>query len=309
MKAVAGGLILLILAASPLLATDRATPQVVLRGEASTERAPHGAGNIYAPEVHLDGGQWRMWYGGQGRDGHDRIHFAESADGRMWTKRGVVLDCGMANHVNDPSVVRVAGRWWMFFTVAATGERDEIAAATSADGASWENLGVVLARGVGNAWDSGKVGRPSVLFEDGRFRLWYDGQPTGAAAAENPEAGRVGREGRAVGYAESLDGRQWVRRATPVFHEGAGAVQVSRRGNEYWMVIESGSGVRWASSPDGLQWQSRGLLQPLSGQAIDRFGQVTPFLMSTDTHCFLYYGAAARSTWDGNAIARSEVRP
>ena len=48
-----------------------------------------------------------MWYGGQGRDGHDRIHLAESDDGVNWVRRGVVLDNGEANHVNDPSVVKV----------------------------------------------------------------------------------------------------------------------------------------------------------------------------------------------------------
>ena len=44
-------------------------------------------------------------------DGHDRIHLAESRDGLTWEKRGVVLEDKDANHVNDPSVVRVGNEW------------------------------------------------------------------------------------------------------------------------------------------------------------------------------------------------------
>ena len=115
----------LVILTSAATAGDTVTP--VLLGAADSELAPHGGGNIYAPEVHRVGARLLLWYGGQGSDGHDRIHLAESNDGKAWTKRGVVLDCGKANHVNDPSVVRVDDVWWMFYTVAETAEDDEIA--------------------------------------------------------------------------------------------------------------------------------------------------------------------------------------
>lgn len=279
----------------------------LLRGELQSELAPHGLGNVYAPEVHRDGGRWLMWYGGQGKDGHDRIHLAESRDGTNWLKRGVVLDRGTANHVNDPSVVRVGGAWWMFYTVAERAELDEIAAAVSPDGVIWQKRGVVLARGATNEWDSWKVGRPSVLHENGRFRMWFDGQPTKEAAATNRLAEVVKREGRAVGYAESRDGLNWQRWPEPVFREGAGAVAVARDRARLVMVIESGRGTRWAESASGLNWQARGLLMPLSGGLGDRFGQVTPFLFLQEGRAALYFGAASRKTWDGNAIASATV--
>ncbi len=71
-------------------------------GPASAERAWHfyegnpilvgeeeyelqaGEGNVYAPDVHREGDLYRMWYGGQGRDGHDRVLLAESDDGLTW---------------------------------------------------------------------------------------------------------------------------------------------------------------------------------------------------------------------------------
>ena len=280
---------------------------IILHGEAPSELAPHGTGNVYAPEVHRDGLRWLMWYGGQGSDGHDRIHLAESTDGRRWMKRGVVLDCGAANHVNDPSVVRVGTEWWMFYTVAEKGEMDEIPAATSTDGVQWQKRGVVLPRGAGNVWDSWKVGRPSVLHEEGVYRLWFDGQPTPEAAAANPLAAAVKREGRAVGYAESRNGLIWERRPAPVFREGAGAIHVSRVGESLVMLIESHAGVRWAKSSEGLAWTSRGLLLPLSGGSADRFGHVTPFLHTETSQSTVFYGAAQRKTWDGNVIAAAVV--
>jgi hypothetical protein len=108
--------------------------EVILVGQTETERAPHGEGNIYPPEVVIEGDLYRMWYGGQGQDGHDRIHLAESNDSKTWTRRGVVLDHGEANHVNDPSIVKVEGNYFLYYTRAGAGVVDEIAQATSQDG-------------------------------------------------------------------------------------------------------------------------------------------------------------------------------
>ncbi|MHC5541019.1 hypothetical protein ACYOEI_22585, partial [Singulisphaera rosea] len=163
--------------------------KTILEAQSRTEVAPHGEGNIYAPDVLLDGGVYRMWYGGQGRDGHDRIHLAESADGEHWTRRGVVLDRGAANHVNDPSVVKVGAKYFMYYTLAAADVVDEIALATSQDGIVWEPEGVVLKPGKSGEWDALIVGRPSVLFDGPIFSMWYDGRkdlPAGAPAKGVP---------------------------------------------------------------------------------------------------------------------------
>lgn len=290
---------------APQMVVSKPKTTVQLHGDTASELAPHGGGNIYAPEVHRDGNRWLMWYGGQGNDGHDRIHLAESTDGASWEKRGVVLDCGAANHVNDPSVVRVGKIWWMFYTVAEKAEQDEIAAATSGDGVVWKKLGVVLKPGEPGTWDSWKVGRPSVLWAEGQFRIWYDGQPTEESATTHPIAAVVKREGRAVGYARSTDGLHWERKSAPIFHEGAGAIHVSHIGARWIMLMESQTGVHWAQSPDGLVWKPRGRLLPLSGEDFDRFGQVTPFLHHDEAGTRVYFGAAARRTWDGNAMGCS----
>ena len=293
--------VFLALTGVPLLAAEPSSSfQVQFRGEAATELAPHGGGNVYAPSVNIEGLVWRMWYGGRGRDGHDRIHYAESRDaGRSWLKRGVVVENGSANHVNDPSVLRVDGKWFMFYTVAERGTEDAIALAVSADGLNWEKRGEVFAAGAKGAWDSRLVGRPSVLHEHGQFRLWYDGQPT------KEDRAAVQLEGaRAVGLATSPDGVHWTRHsANPVLQRGIGAVDVTRVAGGYVLLYEGHTGTGAATSRDGIVWKDRGLVMRLSGTEADQYGQVTPHLVRAETGWQLFVGAASRKTWDGNSIA------
>jgi sucrose-6-phosphate hydrolase SacC (GH32 family) len=178
-----------------------------------------------------------------------------------------VLADELANHVNDPTVVRVGDQYFMYYTRAGVDVRDEIAVATSTDGVRWTKRGIALAPSTAGEWDSLLVGRPSALVEDGLFRMWYDGRknlPLGApVAADVPQAAN---SSRAVGYAESRDGLHWTRaQAAPVFAADAGGVAVSKAGERYVMVYESHAGTLLAVSDDGRQWESRGLLCGLSG--------------------------------------------
>ncbi|MGV3532700.1 MAG: hypothetical protein ACO1QR_10055, partial [Chthoniobacteraceae bacterium] len=195
----------------------------MILAEADSLRAPHGEGNVYAPEILRHQGELRMWFGGQGRDGHDRIHLATSVDGQAWQQHGVVLEDPAANHCNDPSVVQVNGKLFMYYTRAGTGVTDEIAVATSLDGRTWEKQGVALARGEAGAWDAIAVGRPAVLHERGRFHMWYDGRKDLPPGAPDPTAPKSDKSQRYVGYATSEDGLRWEKQGSgPVFGHDAG---------------------------------------------------------------------------------------
>jgi len=301
------------IAAAPPQATGGVVanqPLVILQGDAPSESGVHGKGNVYAPDVCVVDGHWRMWYGGQGNDGHDRIHLAESRDGLTWEKRGVVLEDKDANHVNDPSVVRVGNEWWMYYTCAATDVLDEIALAVSRDGVVWEKRGIVLRPGAPGAWDALLVGRPSVLRENGRFRMWYDGRadlPPDAPATGVPKSPT---SRRSVGYAESADGVRWQRHGRePVFQDGAGAVHVAHIGSRYLMVYESHQGTQCAVSADGLRWTARGFLLRNSGTPLDGHGQVTPFLWSDapGRHARLFFGGARDAMWNRNLICSQPI--
>ncbi len=281
-------------------------PIVVLRGEVESEAAPHGLGNVYAPDVHLENGRFRMWYGGQGKDGHDRILLAESPNGVSWTRKGVVLKDDQANHVNDPSVVKVADTYYMYYTRAGQGVVDAIWVATSPDGTKWKPVGLAIHPGHRGQWDSLSVGRPAVLHEDGLFKMWFDGRkdlPLGAPAQNAPKSAS---SRRSVGYAVSTDGLNWSKHdRNPVFGDDAGGVDVRRVGSRYVLTYESRAGVRMTVSHDGLDWTPGEALLPVSGKSLDRFGHVTPclFVAPQGEQALIYFGAASTTTWDRNVVS------
>jgi predicted GH43/DUF377 family glycosyl hydrolase len=306
-----------------------AQPRVMLRGSGVHESAPHGRGNVYAPCVMRDGATWRLWYGGQGEDGHDRIGLAESEDGVHWSRRGVVLDDPAANHINDPEVFKVGDRYHMLYTRAAKEIIDEIHWAESEDGVRWEPRGVALAAGPAGSWDGLSVGRPTVArAADGRYLMWYDGRKDFAAGSPVSGVPLADDSHRYVGVAISEDGARWNRfRAEPVFGNDAGGIDVKRVGERYVMLYESGAGVMHAVSVDGIRWEQRGLCLAKSDGKADRFGHVTPALWFDPAAAFaganaldgegatlktsgwgkIFFGAAAAASWDNNAIASAAV--
>lgn len=278
---------------------------VVLKPTADSELAPHKQGNVYAPDLLIENGKYRMWYGGQGKDGHDRIHYAESIDGRTWTKRGVVFEDSSANHVNDPSVIRVGNRYSMYYTVAGSGVTDRIDVATSEDGLTWKRIATALKPGEPGSWDSLLVGRPSVLFEQGLFKMWYDGRKDLPLGAPDAAAPKSANSHRSVGYATSTDGIHWTKSPNAVFENDAGGIHVSHEQSKYRMVYETHQGTMLAESDDGTTWSAARKLIGVSGTPADAHGHVTPFLLHHPTDGdFLYVGAASAATWDRNSIAQ-----
>lgn len=266
--------------------------------------AIQGRDNVYAPEIHRVGDALVMWYGAQAADGGDRIHVAVSRDGATWRGHPTddaptpALDRGASNHVNDPSVVRVGDRWRMYYTDAAAAEDDRIWLAESERLTGFARVREVLGVGPAGSWDAEKVGRPSVLYENGVYRMFYDGTANGR---------------RHVGLATSTDGITFTRHpANPLFRD-AGAVDVKRVGDVYVMLREGGDGTWWATSPDGICWVDRGRLFARSGMDYDRFGQVTPFLQVEGGRAVaVWFGGASVATWDRNRIAAafaSDVSP
>ena len=205
-----------------------------------------------------------------------------------------MIDHGAANHVNDPSVVYVGGTWYMYYTVAQVAEDDRVWLATSPDGVAWTPVGLVVDVGAAGSWESLKVGRPSVFYDDGTFWLWYDGQD-----------GAV----RSAGLATSKDGVHFAKHPGNPVLVGAGAVDVARLDATWVLLHEGGDGTYAATSADGVTWCDQGRLIGLSGEAFDAYGQVTPLLYSATGATFdaLLYGGASDPCWCKNRIA--EVYP
>jgi hypothetical protein len=285
-------------------------PTIAIQPESDSERAPHGRGTVYAPEILRSANGFRMWFGGQGRDGHDRIHLAVSRDVVHWEQRGVVLEDSSANHCNDPSVVEANGTLFMFYTRAGSGVTDEVAVATSSNGEHWDLRGTALAPGQPGAWDSLSVGRPSVLYTDGVFRMWYDGRKDLPPNAPDSKAPKSSTSQRRIGYATSRDGIHWERHGSnPIYDNDAGGVHVLPIGGHFAMLIEGRLGTGAATSRDGIHWRGIGLLVERAELASERHGHVTPFLLpnADGSGATLYYGAAAESAWNANIICTQRL--
>jgi hypothetical protein len=295
--------ICLFAAAWPASAADTT---LVLRGTGSSAEAPHGNGNVYGADIVRHGGRLLMYYGGQGSDGHDRIHLATSNHGQTWTPVGVVFAPDGINHVNDPSVTIVNKQFYMYYTRAKAGVTDSIGLAISSDGHKWEDRGTVLSPSKSPAWDSLLVGRPSVIHDGSQFHMWFDGRADLPIGAPDTNAPQSATSQRYVGYAESQDGVHWNRRGDYVFANDAGGVHVSRVNQQFIMLIESRDGTKYATSDNGLSWRDRGLLAKKDDRTAPH-GHVTPFLFRSADQFILYCGAAQSEHWNHNSIMRQAV--
>jgi len=138
-------------------------------------------------------GTYKMWYNGY--DGiRYRMLFADSPDGIVWTKRGVVIDVLTPpwnfDSVSSMSVLKEGATYHMWFTAGfwsggpgAGGFWGQVYHATSSDGRSWSIQGPALGLGALGTWDDSTTNTPWVVRDTGGvYRLYYagwDGSPAG----------------------------------------------------------------------------------------------------------------------------------
>ena len=176
---------------------------------------------VMHPVVLRDGDTYKMWYTGHsGTGGQMDIGYATSPDGINWTKydwnpvfKGAdvpgVDELYLGSVIFDDAIYKM----W-YHTVSASGGDIEfpyifdIRYATSTDGINWADQGQVLTPGAPDAWDNSTVSNPSVLFNNGKYEMWY----SGANTSMKPE----------VGYAISEDGVAWTKSSyNPVLSKGS----------------------------------------------------------------------------------------
>jgi len=162
-----------------------------------------GAPYNYGPSVMSDDGTTRMWwcsqYPGAMPPGDD-ILYAEAAspDGLFTGPGGAPAPAALSGnpghfdgvHACDPSVIRVSGTYYMYYTGAAGDHAlgNSIGLATSTDGVTWQraNDGRPI---VDPAHDTHRdnvygAGQPSAVYLDGWFYLMFT-DTTGLAAGWN----------------------------------------------------------------------------------------------------------------------------
>jgi len=196
------------------------------------------------PSVLFEDGIYKMWYAGY--DGSNlRIGYATSPDGITWMKYvgNPVLDLGESGEwddtwVDEPFVLFENGMYRMWYT-GRDGSKNRIGYATSPDGIVWTKYAgnPVLDLGEFGEWDNYRLYGPSVLFEDGTYKMWYPGHD--------------GSNLR-IGYATSLDGITWMKYVgNPVLDLG-----ISGEWDDYYVtapsvLFECGTYKMWYMGNDG----------------------------------------------------------
>jgi sucrose-6-phosphate hydrolase SacC (GH32 family) len=101
--------------------------------------------------------------------------------------------------VADPYVIRLGGRFYMYFLGQDRARRQRLGVAVSEDGQTWWKLrsNPILELGERGSFDENGLGEPAVWASGGRYWMLY--------------TGRDRHEYRRIGLAVSTDGVRWER--------------------------------------------------------------------------------------------------
>lgn len=223
-------------------------------------------GTIFDPYVYLEGDSLIM-FASERKTGN--IIRSSSIDGIHWSEYVTSLKCrpGTWQHiVNRAGVIRRGDIWHMFYT-GQSPDTSRIGFAVSEDGVRFtSNDQPVL---VPSDNEGVSVMNPCVLYEDGKYKMWY-------AAGENYEPD-------VLYYAESIDGLDWCKNIEPVLTKEpkhkweqckVGGCYVSRNSNGVYKMYYIGyqtvdiARICEAYSSDGINWtrdDSNLLLSPSAG--------------------------------------------
>ena len=172
--------------------------------------------------VLKDGDTYKMWYTGSGQTETDsvirvRIGYAYSSDGISWTK-----------YENNPVLGPTHGTWDSVgletvsvlldneapeterYKMWYAGVNDEntglysFGYAYSSDGINWVKYegNPILEAGPSNSWESGSPEGPTVIKDNGIFKMWY-------GAVDTVDNGQETDYRSNIGYAWSVDGKSW----------------------------------------------------------------------------------------------------
>ncbi|UCE73608.1 MAG: hypothetical protein JSV56_11365, partial [Methanomassiliicoccales archaeon] len=260
------------------------------------------------PSVLFDGSIYHMWY--HNYPYGKNICYANSSDGVTWNEYSGNPLFG-SNNVIAPFVMFKDGEYKMWYT-KQIGSTDFIHYATSPDGVTWtQYLGnPVLSLGNSGEWDDTYLDHPTVLFDEGEYKMWY--------------VGTKAYFGYGIGYANSTDGINWhkydnpattnppYQYSDPVFTTGPSGTwdynalaepMVIKEGDTYlmWYVgthDQSIWRIGFASSGDGINWiksADNPIFDVKAGTWYSKY-VTSPSILKIDNTLKMWYNG-----WDGSA--------
>lgn len=159
------------------------------------------------PTVHFDGTTFRMWYWGKSSPDSTSsqsaamIGLATSSDGVTWTKQAnPVFGTAYGGSGYIPgAVIQNAGGFVMWYGSPF----GDIGRATSTDGITWTDTGIV--QSVSSLVSTLHGTQPSVVLDGSTYRMWFKKiNNLGAGILGGPSVRNAN-----IGYASSTDGVNW----------------------------------------------------------------------------------------------------
>jgi predicted GH43/DUF377 family glycosyl hydrolase len=263
------------------------------------------------PCVLYEDGVYKMWFSASAEGAQRKIYYAISVDGINWTVQDEpALDLGGNNQWDDedvitPFVIKVNGIYHMYYAGRSEdddpyyrpGSTFEIGHATSDDGLDWHKdpHNPVISLGDEGSYDGMGLSSPTVLYENGVFKLWYS-----AISWTEENYQRL-----QLAYASSSDGTHFTRSSeNPLLSVDAeiGVASpgvVFTEGKYYAFFTEYPNGfpyqigpVSVASSPNGLDWtiMASGILSRGYSGDFDETGVYSPCLLQNGSSWMMWYG-------------------
>lgn len=140
--------------------------------------------------IFYESGKWRVWYGGGNHFIESKtkslpvydIRYMESEDGINFPGKGiVVLGNGADEHrVGRPNVVKLGGKYFMFFGASTPSQPYRLTYAESNDGHSWIRMDTSFSLEYNKGdFDSDMSAYPSVLKVNEKVYMFYNGNDYG----------------------------------------------------------------------------------------------------------------------------------
>jgi hypothetical protein len=214
---------------------------------------------VFDPCIIDTGTSFQMWYSASD-GGKNRIGYASSPDGIVWTKNsGPVLDLGDFSKFDEDgvmgaTVIKIGSTYHMWYT-GVSGTATGLGYATSPDGIAWtrQNGGnSVLEPTQTGTFDSTSIGAPSVVLFNNVYLMYYSGYNGNKYQ---------------IGVATSVDGTHWVRR------NGGNPVLVPTNGYFDWKSVAAPT-VLWHQSTVDMWYSGQNATTNQIGYAKGVIGQV-----------------------------------
>lgn len=171
--------------------------------------------NVDSPFVLYYENQYHMWYSEFDSGSTSKINYVTSNDGISWTPNSTVVPfiptTGFGtNGVMEPTVVKEDSGYKMWFT--SSDGNWSMGMATSEDGKIWSSYSNNPVLRGDNVWDGTQVVGPSVLIDQGIYKMWYNSNSNNQTLPST------------INFASSVDGVNWEKTAdyNPVISRGSG---------------------------------------------------------------------------------------